>query len=133
MRRFHLYTGWLALLIFVLTGLYLRLHSLPETAAYNAAHLLRRSRHIYILAAALIHLMLGLYLTPHPTGWRRHLQTLGSALLAVAAALLVMAFVVETRQGFQPLMQLSRTGLITLLLGCAAHILSALRARRKVI
>lgn len=133
MRRLHLYTGWLALLIFVLSGLYLRLHPFPGTAAYNAAHLLRRSRHIYILAAALLHLMLGLYLTPQPAGWRRILQTLGSALLVLSTTLLVLAFIVEPRQGFQPEMWRSRTGLITLLLGSVAHVLSALQHRRKVI
>jgi hypothetical protein len=133
MRRLHLYTGWLAVLIFVLSGVYLRLHPLPDTAAFNAAHLLRRSRHIYILAGGLIHLILGLYLVPHPAGWRRALQTTGSALLILSTALLVLAFTVEIPKGFQHEMWRSRTGLITLLLGCAAHVLSAPQARRKVI
>jgi hypothetical protein len=133
MRRLHLYTGCLSILIFVLTGLYLRLHPLPDTAPYNAAHLLRRSRHIYILASALLHLMLGLYLTPQPAGWRRLLQTIGSAVLILSTGLLVLAFILEPREGFQPEMWRSRYGLITLLLGCVAHVLSAGQPRRKVI
>lgn len=133
MRRLHLNVGWLGILIFVLSGLYLRLHPLPDTAPWNAAHLLRRSRHIYILASALLHLMLGLYLTPHPAGSRRTLQTIGSVLLILSTTLLVLAFIMEPLQGFQPEMWRSRTGLITLLLGCVAHVLSALQPRRKVI
>jgi hypothetical protein len=133
MRRLHLCTGWLGVLIFVLSGVYLRLHPLPDTAAYNAAHLLRRSRHIYILASALLHLMLGLYLTPRPAGLRRILQTIASVLLVLSTALLILAFSIEPRQGFQPEMWRSRYGLITLLLGCAAHVLSAGQPRRKVI
>jgi len=125
MRRLHLYVGWLGILIFVSTGVYLRLHPLPDAAAYDAMHLVRRSRHIYILAGALLHLMLGLYLTPHPAGWRRNLQTIGSALLVLSTALLVLAFIVEAQQGFGRLMWRSRDGLITLLLGCVAHVLSA--------
>lgn len=69
--------------------------------------------------------MLGLYLRPRPAGWRRNLQTIGSALLVLATALLVLAFIVETQQDFEPFLWRSRDGLITLLLGCAAHVLSA--------
>jgi hypothetical protein len=54
-----------------------------------------RSRHIYILAGALIHLVLGAYFTPAPGRRARIAQAAGSGLLFLAVALLVTAFVVE--------------------------------------
>ena len=92
MKRLHLIMGLAMLVVFVLTGQYMdkfheHLRNTPDTA-----RLLFRSRHIYILLASLINIVLGVYLTQHPAGWRKGLQTLGSMLLRVAPAMLLYAF-----------------------------------------
>jgi peptidoglycan/LPS O-acetylase OafA/YrhL len=89
-----------------------------------------RSRHIYILASALVNLMLGLYVERCPAGWRRIVQAIGSGLLIGSTALLVLAFVVEPEKGFQPEMWWSATGLYALFLGCMAHLASSIGKAR---
>lgn len=90
----------------------------------DSVRLMFRSRHIYILAAALVNLMLGLYLQQHSHGWRRAVQTIGSAFVIASPALLILAFAIEPQRGFQKEMHASATGLYTLFLGCFAHLIS---------
>src|SRR5690349_5688564 len=87
------------------------------------ARLLYRSRHIYLLAAALVHLALGAYLVRAERGWRGGLQLVGSALLLAAPVLLMTAFVRDP-----PAMQLNGAaghfGLYAFAAGTTAHVLS---------
>jgi hypothetical protein len=126
MRRFHLSTGLLGVAIFLVTGQFMLRHQPPMAVLRDAARLMLRSRHIYILASALINLMLGLYLQRQPAGWREIARIIGSALLLGSTALLIVAFLVEPERGFQPEMLWSRAGLYTMFLGCMVHLVSSL-------
>jgi hypothetical protein len=88
-----------------------------------------RSRHIYILAAGLVNLMLGLYLERREAGWRRMAQAVGSGFLLAAPALLILAFIVEPGRGFQPEMWWTSAGLYALAAGSLGHVVSAAGAR----
>ena len=62
MRRFHLIVGMAVVVVFLLTGLWMRRHEPPMNTLSDAMRLMHRSRHIYILASGLVNLMLGLYI-----------------------------------------------------------------------
>lgn len=126
MRRLHLWTGLLTVIIFLLTGQFMRHHQPPMTAFTPEVRMLFRSRHIYILTAGLVNLMLGLYLQ-RPPGWRGRAQLLGSALLLPSPALLILAFTQEPQRGFQQETMFSHWGLYALFAGSMLHLVSAIR------
>ena len=95
MRRLHLLTGLLGVVAFLASGQYMDVAQDHLRGLDGTARMLFRSRHIYLLFAALLNLALGLYLTPGPAGWRRWLQRGGSALLLTAPWLLAVAFLTE--------------------------------------
>ena len=80
----------------------------------DAVRLMYRSRHLYILAAGLVNLMLGLYWRRHPDGWRRYVQAAGSALLLAAPALLLTVFLVEPNHTIHDPLAWSHAGLYAL-------------------
>jgi hypothetical protein len=94
-RRVHTITGWLFVLVFLSTGLWMRLN-FPE--AYHddeALRLMFRASHIYILASALLNLMAGIRRESPVRGWRLGCNRFGSVLLLASAPLLTIAFIVE--------------------------------------
>ncbi len=121
MRRLHLIVGVAAVVAFLITGQLMRHHAPPMTALSDTVRLLHRSRHIYILAGGLLNLMLGLYWQQRPRGWRRPVQTAGSALLMVAPVLLVVAFAVEPDRGLHEDTLWSHAGLYGLFAGSMLH------------
>ena len=127
LARFHRAAGLLTLLVFLLTGAYLRcvahLAELPDRR-----HLMFVSRHIYILGNALVHLALAAYLVPRPTRAGRAAQWIGSALLALSSVLLIGAFAYEPIAG-RPRTAVSTFGLYALLPGVLLHVAPALRRR----
>lgn len=90
--------------------------------------LLMRSRHIYILLAGLIHVVLGVYLEMQTGFWRKSLQIFGSFLLFAGTLLLVWAFVYETymTKGFS---EASRAGLYATLAGVIFHLFGGFRIK----
>ena len=120
MRAVHRWIGLLTVIVFVISGQFLRHHHPPMDTLGESARLLLRSRHIYILASGLVNLMLGLYVQ-RVAGWRGVVQVIGSGLVMVAPVFLVLAFVVETPRGFQPEMVWSSLGLYALFGGCMLH------------
>jgi hypothetical protein len=82
-------------IVFLITGQFMSHHTPPMVTLSDSARLMFRSRHIYILAGGLVNLVLGVYLQRQVGGWRRVVQTAGSALLIASPALLVVAFIVE--------------------------------------
>jgi hypothetical protein len=127
LRRLHLAIGGLALILFLVTGQLMRHHVPPMSALGDGVRLLYRSRHIYLLASALVNLMLGLYLQFQSARWRRALQLSGSVFLAASPVLLALAFLEEPAAGFQEEMWRSAFGLYTLFLGSIAHLAAAIR------
>src|SRR4030095_9934829 len=97
MKRIHLFFGISLFVVFVLTGQYMdkflnHLHGMAD-----GPRLLYRSRHIYILLAALINIGLGTYLSYQTELWRRVLQIVGSFFVVLASAVAIVAFFYEPR------------------------------------
>ena len=68
MRRNHLIVGLLGVIAFVITGQVMARH-VPDIHSFSAeVQLMYLSRHIYLLGAALVNLVLGLYLRLNASG-----------------------------------------------------------------
>src|SRR5580765_1683654 len=129
LAKLHLLTGSATLLAFLTSGVYMRLHPPRELSA--AAHVMFTSRHIYILAAALIHLLLGSYAQPAQVRAAAVTQWLGSTFLVLASVLLILAFLHEPMAG-RGRTQVSKFGLYTLFAGSVLHIGAGLRVTRRM-
>ncbi len=119
-RTLHRVVGLLALGAFLASGAYMRYHQPPLAELGEARHASYLSRHIFILAAALLNLVLGSYVCSEATLWRRRAQFVGSGLLVFAAAMLVAAFLVEPASG-RGRTPVSSFGLYALFGGSLAH------------
>lgn len=95
MKQAHLFVGLVALAAFLGTGQYMdRFHD-HLRGMDDVRRLLFRSTHIYLLLAALVNIVLGLYLTRDRSGWRRVFATAGSLMLLAAPILLLLGFATE--------------------------------------
>jgi hypothetical protein len=97
MKRLHLIFGVVVVIVFLLTGQYMEyVHNrlLPD-----GTRMLYRSRHIYLLLAGLLNLVIGIYFVARPRGWRRKLQIVGSVLIVLSPGLLLAGFFFRTRLG----------------------------------
>ncbi len=129
MRRAHLITGLLAIVAFLISGQIMGHHQPAVRALPAEFHLMYVSRHIYLLGAGLLNLVLGLYLQARQTVWRRALQHLGSILILVSPGLLVLAFLAEPELGLPGRSWRSRLGVFALFGGVIAHFLASIGAR----
>jgi hypothetical protein len=130
MRRLHLAVGLIALAAFLATGfeMYFRHDHLRGLDA--STRLLFRSSHIYLLFAALLNLVLGLYSEPAPGGWRAGVRRFGSALVLLAPPLFVLAFFREPwLAGLDR--PYARPAIISSLVGVLCHLASGARAGRR--
>ena len=84
--------------------------------------LLLRSRHIYILFSALLHLLLGFYLQIHQPKWRKFFQLSGSAILIISSIFLIYGFVYETYV-VRNFSEISRWGIYLSLGGIISHLI----------
>lgn len=126
MRRFHQIFGWIIFVAFLLTGQYLRIYHnrLADTA--DGMRMLYRSRHIYILLAALLNITLGLYFSYAASRWRRGFQVAGSAVIVIMTLLLIPAFFYEPELGPTRTV-LSYFGIIGMAFGLLLHFIGAPR------
>ncbi len=124
MRKLHFAVGVLTVAVFLATGQLMRHHTPPMGTLRDSTRLMYRSRHIYILASGLVNLMLGLYMQRRAAGWQAKVQAIGSMLLLLSSAPLVVAFALEPARGFQAEMWWSSAGLYALFGGCMAHLMS---------
>lgn len=124
----HLIVGVVLFFVFTTTGSYMRADFPDKDAIPQELRILMRSRHIYILFSALIHLALGAYMRLAPETGRKILQFAGSAFLFLSSGLLVWAFVVET-YSLQHFSNLSRYGIYTSLAGVGLHVLGGISRR----
>jgi hypothetical protein len=129
MSYFHLIFGILLFIVFTITGRFMRADFPDKQEIDQAFRLLMRSRHIYILFSALIHLALGIYLQIRPFIWQKVIQITGSAVLTASSILLIWAFVVETYEvlGFTAI---SRYGIYASLAGIVLHLIGGFNGRR---
>ena len=128
MRRIHLWIGLAGVVAFILTGQYMA-HRLNHMAGVaDLPRMLYRSAHIYLLLGSLLNLVLGLYLTEAPAGWRRWLRRIGSVPILLAPVFFIVAFFREPQ-----IADFSRPfaapGLQGVLLGAMLHAISYAGAR----
>jgi hypothetical protein len=127
MKRLHLLVGAFVLLVFLLTGQYMDYLDVRSGAHGETARVMFRSRHIYLLLAGLVNLGVGSYFGYRGRGWPRALQTLGSALVLFAPALMLAAFFAEP--GVPGLKRhFTLPAVVMLSAGTVFHALSGLRA-----
>lgn len=124
----HLIFGILLFVVFAVTGRYMRADFPDKDLIPQEFRILMRSRHIYILFSALIHLGLGVYLQLRPLLWQKVIQISGSAMLIYSSVMLVWAFVVETYQ-LQHFSSISRSGIYAALAGVGLHVIGGLGKR----
>jgi hypothetical protein len=128
MKRFHLFFGLAIAIVFLLTGQYMEFKhvgGLPD-----GPRVLYRSRHIYILLAGLVNMMIGLYFSYRPHGWRRTLQLVGSGFLVLGPFLLLAGFFTEPERGAERTM-IAALGIFAVTLGSLFHLISGLRQREE--
>ena len=128
MRLFHLILGALLFVAFVLTGQYMDIYHDHLRGMPDGPRMLMRSRHIYILLAAMLNLGLGAYFTARRGVARRVLQLTGSGLIVAASALFVAAFFYEPGLAdfYTPY---SRQALWLILWGTSLHVFSGVGRR----
>ena len=126
MRRIHLAVGTLAVIAFLVTGQFMRMHKPPMAALEDGLRMMYRSRHIYLLGSGLVNLMLGLYLRARASGWRKSTQMAGSVLLLAAPFLLLTAFINEPGRGVRADLWQGAFGLFVLFAGSMLHALAAI-------
>jgi len=114
MRRIHLIIALLGVVAFLLTGQLMKHHNPAMPLLTPDVRMMYVSRHIYLLGAALVNVVLGLYLREEPQGWRKVLQRIGSLLILFSAVSLLMAFIAEPPLGMAGLSWRSYFGLIAL-------------------
>lgn len=122
----HLIFGLILFIVFTQTGEYMRADFPDKEAIPQELRILMRSRHIYILFSALIHLALGIYLQICAALWRKILQHLGSLVLFASSVLLVWAFMTETYT-LQHFSDISRFGIYTSVAGLGLHLIGGIR------
>lgn len=122
MAYLHLIFGVLLFIVFAVTGRFMRWDFPDKEIIPPELRILMRSRHIYILFSALIHLALGIYLQISQTAWRKVLQMFGSILLISASGLLIWGFISETYHT-KTFSDISRFGIYLSLAGVAFHLI----------
>jgi hypothetical protein len=125
LKRFHLVFGLVLVIVFLLTGQYMdRVHNHLQGMA-DGPRMLYRTRHIYILLSALVHLGIGSYFK-YRYGVRRILQLLGSLFITIAPILFIVGFFREPHLSglYAPL---SKTGIIMIAIGTALHLISSVK------
>lgn len=99
MRVLHLAFGAFVIAAFLLTGQFMD-HALAHLEGMpDGPRMLYRTRHIFIMFSALLHLAVGAYVRPGRRRRSRAFQFCGSALLTLAPILFVAAFFYEPTLG----------------------------------
>jgi hypothetical protein len=127
LRKIHLIAGLLLLVLFPLTGAYLRLRIPHLMQQSDRLRFSMRGNHIYILLSSLLHLSFGAYLRICTAKLWGRLQILGSALLLLSSTLVVVAFFYEPKTGLDRPMTL-----LAMVAASAGTLLHVLCARREL-
>lgn len=128
MKRFHFIFGLLMFVAFLLTGQYMGKFLNHLDGVEMGVRMLYRTRHIFILLASLLHVVLGVYHQTRTGQWQRWVQNAGTAVMAGGSLLLVAAFFLDspTRNLKTPY---SHWGLYVLLLGVTLHAISGIKEK----
>lgn len=95
LRKAHVAAGILGLIVFVLQGQYMDHAHDHLIGMQDAPRMLYRSAHIYFLLATLLNVLLGVYITDARTIVSKPLQSLVSAIVLIAPAVLLAGFFLE--------------------------------------
>jgi len=128
MRRIHFWTALLAVVVFLVSGQFMRHHNPALSTLPDGLRMVFRSRHIYILASGLVNLMLGLYVQ-RVKGRRGIIQRTGSGLLLISPVLLTLGFALETAPGAHRGAVWSHFGLYALFGGSMLHLAASIGRR----
>jgi hypothetical protein len=126
LRAAHLVLGALTIGAFLITGLVMYGHRPALSSLDWGDRLLFRSRHIYILAAGLVNLALGIHYALPEGVARRAAAVAGSLLALISCVLLFFAFFAEPMAGRAP-GRLSMFGLFALFGGVLLNAAASLR------
>jgi hypothetical protein len=124
-KRAHLVIGILLFIAFCVTGKLMRIDFPDKDVIPQDLRLLMRSRHIYILFASLMHLLLGIYLRIENDKMIKPLQYAGSFILIVSGVVLIFGWWTETYQ-LQHFSDVSRQGIYAALAGVGLHLIAGL-------
>jgi hypothetical protein len=94
-KRFHLVSGAVLAMAFLLTGQYMDKVHLHLTDMPDGPRMMYRTRHIFVMFMALLNLGMGTYVKPRQEIGRRVLQWSSSVLIVVAACLFIAGFFYE--------------------------------------
>jgi len=126
LKRVHLIVGFVALVIFPLTGAYMDHYLAYDFAASDRFRFSIRANHIYILLSSLIHISLGSYLRMIEKPRWANAQAIASLLLVASTVLVIAAFFVESKT------ELDRpVSLLAMILALAGTLLHSLIATRE--
>jgi hypothetical protein len=128
LRTLHLGVGLGGVVVFLGTGIYMRMR-FPELYALNETlRYIYRANHVYVLFASLVNLALGAWFVGIPAGWRSKLATAGSLLALASPIVLCLAFVLEAPEAV-PERILTLLGVFAAAIGVAAHVVSGAVSR----
>lgn len=129
MKYTHLIFGIIVFVVFLITGRFMRVDFPDKEIIPQELRLLMRSRHIYILFSAFLHIVLGLYFQVSNETRRKVLQVIGSVLLFLSTGFLIWGFVAETywTKGFS---DISRWGIYLSLAAVILHLLSFIKFKK---
>ena len=130
LRRVHLIIGIAAIVAFLLSGQQLGHHHPTMEQLPPELRMMYVSRHIYLLAGALVNTVLGLYLQLQTSRWRRVLQIIGSILILTSVLALSMAFLAEPPLGMAGRGWRSLLGMVALFVGVMTHLVASTGVRR---
>jgi hypothetical protein len=120
-RTVHRAVAAATIAAFIATGVYLKLRGSELYQPDEMVRFIFRANHVYIMFAGLPNVAVGAYLQLHERAWRRSLQTVGSARLLMAPAILVLAFVHEAGHT-SPERPMTSAGAMLLFVGVLCHL-----------
>ncbi|MFV8783950.1 hypothetical protein ACNKU7_16140 [Microbulbifer sp. SA54] len=95
MKRIHLLSGLLFLVVFAVTGQYmLRYLGLPDQEM-SAERMTYRASHMYLLFVGAINVVIGCYWIERKGQLRKNLQNFGSLMIVISQPVLLSAFLIE--------------------------------------
>lgn len=95
LRKMHLLTGALGLLVFVLQGQYMDLFHEHLRNMADAPRMLYRSSHVYFLLASVLNVTMGVYLTDSTPGIHPWVQRIVSSIVLLSPVGLLAGFFLE--------------------------------------
>jgi len=126
----HLAAGLGTVVVFLGTGLYMRMN-FPQLYEDNEViRYLFRANHVYILFSGLLNVLLGLYVSFSEHRWRQIAQRSGSFLVLLSIPFFLWAFVVEPPTA-SPYQLLTLVGTFLPIIGVMFHLIGGFEARNK--